>query len=120
MDIRKENRKIEKEIESQKITFNQFLMDNPNLTIKNAKKEFEDLNNNINNQTKKDDDITVIKNLFVNVLKDFSDNPEKLFDVFARNAELETITNGNNTNYNKTIEKITIQSVSILKAFSKI
>ena len=37
MDIRKENRKIEKELESQKITFKQFLMDNPNLTIKNAK-----------------------------------------------------------------------------------
>jgi hypothetical protein len=120
MDIRKENRKIEKEIESQKITFKQFLMDNPNLTIKNAKKQFEDLNNNINNQTKQDDDITVIKNLFVNVLKDFSDNPEKLFDVFARISNLKNITNGNNTNYNKTIEKITTQSVSILKAFSKI
>ena len=37
IDIRKENRKIEKELESQKITFKQFLMDNPNLTIKNAK-----------------------------------------------------------------------------------
>ena len=120
MDIRKENRKIEKELESQKITFKQFLMDNPNLTIKNAKKQFEDLNNNINNQTKQDDDITVIKNLFVNVLKDFSDNPEKLFDVFARISNLKNITNGNNTNYNKTIEKITTQSVSILKAFSKI
>ena len=120
MDIRKENRKIEKEIESQKITFKQFLMDNPNLTIKNAKKQFEDLNNNINNQTKQDDDITVIKNLFVNVLKDFSDNPEKLFDVFARISNLKNITNGNNTNYNKTIEKITTQSVSILKVFSKI
>ena len=120
MDIRKENRKIEKELESQKITFKQFLMDNPNLTIKNAKKQFEDLNNNINNQTKQDDDITVIKNLFVNVLKDFSDNPEKLFDVFARISNLKNITNGNNTNYNKTIEKITSQSVSILKAFSKI
>ena len=120
MDIRKENRKIEKELESQKITFKQFLIDNPNLTIKNAKKQFEDLNNNINNQTKQDDDITVIKNLFVNVLKDFSDNPEKLFDVFARISNLKNITNGNNTNYNKTIEKITTQSVSILKAFSKI
>ena len=120
MDIRKENRKIEEELESQKITFKQFLMDNPNLTIKNAKKQFEDLNNNINNQTKQDDDITVIKNLFVNVLKDFSDNPEKLFDVFARISNLKNITNGNNTNYNKTIEKITTQSVSILKAFSKI
>ena len=73
-----------------------------------------------NNQTKQDDDITVIKNLFVNVLKDFSDNPEKLFDVFARISNLKNITNGNNTNYNKTIEKITTQSVSILKAFSKI
>ena len=120
MDIRKENRKIEKEIESQKITFKQFLMDNPNLTIKNAKKQFEDLNNNINNQTKQDDDITVIKNLFVNVLKDFSDNPEKLFDVFAKISNLKNITNGSKTNYNKTIEKITTQSVSILKAFSKI
>lgn len=120
MDIRKENRKIEKELESKKITFKQFLMDNPNLTIKNAKKQFEDLNNNINNQTKQDDDITVIKNLFVNVLKDFSDNPEKLFDVFAKISNLKNITNGNNTNYNKTIEKITTQSVSILKAFSKI
>ena len=120
MDIRKENRKIEKELESQKITFKQFLMDNPNLTIKNAKKQFEDLNNNINNQTKQDDDITVIKNLFVDVLKNFSDNPEKLFDVFARISNLKNITNGNNTNYNKTIEKITTQSVSILKAFSKI
>lgn len=120
MDIRKENRKIEKELESQKITFKQFLMDNPNLTIKNAKKQFEDLNNNINNQTKQDDDITVIKNLFVNVLKDFSDNPEKLFDVFARISNLKNITNGSKTNYNKTIEKITTQSVSILKAFSKI
>ena len=120
MDIRKENRKIEKEIESQKITFKQFLMDNPNLTIKNAKKQFEDLNNNINNQTKQDDDITVIKNLFVNVLKDFSDNPEKLFDVFTKISNLNNITNGSKTNYNKTIEKITTQSVSILKAFSKI
>ena len=120
MDIRKENRKIEKEIESQKITFKQFLMDNPNLTIKNAKKQFEDLNNNINNQTKQDDDITVIKNLFVNVLKDFSDNPEKLFDVFAKISNLKNITNGSKTTYNKTIEKITTQSVSILKAFSKI
>lgn len=120
MDIRKENRKIEKELESQKITFKQFLMDNPNLTIKNAKKQFEDLNNNINNQTKQDDDITVIKNLFVNVLKDFSDNPEKLFDVFAKISNLKNITNGSKTNYNKTIEKITTQSVSILKAFSKI
>ena len=120
MDIRKENRKIEKELESQKITFKQFLMDNPNLTIKNAKKQFEDLNNNINNQTKQDDDITVIKNLFVDVLKNFSANPEILFEVFARNAELETITNGTRTHYNKTIEKITTQSVSILKAFSKI
>ena len=120
MDIRKENRKIEKELESQKITFKQFLMDNPNLTIKNAKKQFEDLNNNINNQTKQDDDITVIKNLFVNVLKDFSDNPEKLFDVFAKISNLKNITNGSKTNYNKTIEKIITQSVSILKAFSKI
>ena len=120
MDIRKENRKIEKELESQKITFKQFLMDNPNLTIKNAKKQFEDLNNNINNQTKQDDDITVIKSLFVNVLKDFSDNPEKLFDVFAKISNLKNITNGSKTNYNKTIEKITTQSVSILKAFSKI
>ena len=120
MDIRKENRKIEKELESQKITFKQFLMDNPNLTMKNAKKQFEDLNNNINNQTKQDDDITVIKNLFVNVLKDFSDSPEKLFDVFSRISNLKNITNGNNTNYNKTIEKITTQAVSILKAFSKI
>ena len=120
MKIRKENRKLEKDLESQKITFKQFLMDNPNLTIKNAKKQFEDLNNNINNQTKQDDDITVIKNLFVDVLKNFSDNPEKLFNVFARNAELETITNGTRTHYNKTIEKITTQSVSILKAFSKI
>ena len=120
MKIRKENRKLEKDLESQKITFKQFLMDNPNLTIKNAKKQFEELNNNINNQTKQDDDITVIKNLFVDVLKNFSDNPEKLFNIFARIAELETITNGSNTNYNKTIEKITTQSVSILKAFSKI
>ena len=120
MDIRKENRKIEKELESQKITFKQFLMDNPNLTIKNAKKQFEDLNNNINSQTKQDDDITVIKTLFVNVLKDFSDNPEKLFDVFAKISNLKNITNGSNTNYNKTIEKINTQSVSILKAFSKI
>ena len=95
-------------------------MDNPNLTIKNAKKQFEDLNNNINNKTKQDDDITVIKNLFVNVLKDFSDNPEKLFDVFAKISNLKNITNGSKTNYNKTIEKITTQSVSILKAFSKI
>ena len=120
MKIRKENREIEKSIESKKITFKEFLMDNPNLTIKNAKKQFEDLNNNINNQTKQDDNITVIKNLFVDVLKNFSDNPEKLFNVFARNAELETITNGTRTHYNKTIEKITTQSVSILKAFSKI
>lgn len=120
MDIRKENRKIEKELESQKITFKQFLMDNPNLTIKNAKKQFEDLNNNINNQTKQDDDITVIKSLFINVLKDFSDNPEKLFDVFAKISNLKNITNGTRTHYNKTIEKITTQSVSILKAFSKI
>ena len=120
MKIRKENRKLEKDLESQKITFKQFLMDNPNLTIKNAKKQFEDLNNNINNQTKQDDDITVIKNLFVDVLKNFSANPEKLFEVFARNAELETITNGTRTHYNKTIEKITTQAVSILKAFSKI
>ncbi len=120
MDIRKENRKIEKELESQKITFKQFLMDNPNLTIKNAKKQFEDLNNNINSQTKQDDDITVIKTLFVNVLKDFSDNPEKLFDVFAKISNLKNITNGSKTNYNKTIEKITTQSVSILKVFSKI
>lgn len=120
MKIRKENRKLEKDLESQKITFKQFLMDNPNLTIKNAKKQFEELNNNINNQTKQDDDITVIKNLFVDVLKNFSDNPEKLFNVFARNVELETITNGTITHYNKTIEKITTQAVSILKAFSKI
>ena len=120
MKIRKENRKLEKDLEFQKITFKQFLMDNPNLTIKNAKKQFEDLNNNINNQTKQVDEITVIKNLFVDVLKNFSDNPEKLFNVFARNAELETITNGTRTHYNKTIEKITTQSVSILKAFSKI
>lgn len=120
MKIRKENRKLEKDLESQKITFKQFLMDNPNLTIKNAKKQFEDLNNNINNQTKQDDNITVIKNLFVDVLKNFSANPEKLFEVFARNAELETITNGTRTHYNKTIEKITTQAVSILKAFSKI
>ena len=34
MKIRKENRKIEKSIESKKITFKEFLMDNPNLTIK--------------------------------------------------------------------------------------
>ena len=64
--------------------------------------------------------LLLLKNLFVNVLKDFSDNPEKLFDVFAKISNLKNITNGSNTNYNKTIEKITTQSVSILKAFSKI
>jgi len=119
MDIRKENRKIEKELESQKITFKQFLMDNPNLTIKNAKKEFEKVTEKINN-LEIVDEFTFLKIFFTDIFKDFSNNPEKLFAVFAKNVDSNQILPINRKQMNKNIEKLKVQSFSILKAFSKI
>ena len=114
--LRQENKdKIKKE----KITFKQFLMDNPNLTIKNAKKEFEKVTEKINN-LEIFDEFTFLKIFFTDIFKDFSNNPEKLFAVFAKNVDSNQILPINRKQMNKNIEKLKVQSFSILKAFSKI
>ena len=114
--LRQENKdKIKKE----KITFKQFLMDNPNLTIKNAKKEFEKVTEKINN-LEIVDEFTFLKIFFTDIFKDFSNNPEKLFAVFAKNVDSNQILPINCKQMNKNIEKLKVQSFSILKAFSKI
>ena len=114
--LRQENKdKIKKE----KITFKQFLMDNPNLTIKNAKKEFEKVTENINN-LESVNEFTFLKIFFTDIFKDFSNNPEKLFAVFAKNVDSKQILTVDRKQKNKNIEKLKIQTFSILKAFSKI
>ena len=114
--LRQENKdKIKKE----KITFKQFLMDNPNLTIKNAKKEFEKVTEKINN-LEIVDEFTFLKIFFIDIFKNFSNNPEKLFAVFAKNVDSNQILPINRKQMNKNIEKLKVQSFSILKAFSKI
>lgn len=114
--LRQENKdKIKKE----KITFKQFLMDNPNLTIKNAKKEFEKVTENINN-LESVNEFTFLKIFFTDIFKDFSNNPEKLFAVFAKNVDSKQILPINRKQKNKNIEKLKVQTFSILKAFSKI
>ena len=114
--LRQENKdKIKKE----KITFKQFLMDNPNLTIKNAKKEFEKVTENINN-LESVNEFTFLKIFFTDVFKNFSSNPEKLFAVFAKNVDPNQILTVDRKQKNKNIEKLKVQSFSILKAFSKI
>lgn len=114
--LRQENKdKIKKE----KITFKQFLMDNPNLTIKNAKKEFEKVTENINN-LESVNEFTFLKIFFTDIFKGFSNNPEKLFALFAKNVDSNQILPINRKQMNKNIEKLKVQSFSILKAFSKI
>ena len=114
--LRQENKdKIKKE----KFTFKQFLMDNPNLTIKNAKKEFEKVTEKINN-LEIVDEFTFLKIFFTDIFKNFSNNPEKLFAVFAKNVDSNQILPINRKQMNKNIEKLKVQSFSILKAFSKI
>ena len=114
--LRQENKdKIKKE----KITFKQFLMDNPNLTIKNAKKEFEKVTEKINN-LEIVDEFTFLKIFFTDIFKGFSNNPEKLFALFAKNVDSNQILPINRKQMNKNIEKLKVQSFSILKAFSKI
>lgn len=114
--LRQENKdKIKKE----KITFKQFLMDNPNLTIKNAKKEFEKVTENINN-LESVNEFTFLKIFFTDLFKNFSNNPEKLFALFAKNVDSNQILPINRKQMNKNIEKLKVQSFSILKAFSKI
>ena len=114
--LRQENKdKIKKE----KITFKQFLMDNPNLTIKNAKKEFEKVTENINN-LESVNEFTFLKIFFTDIFKDFSNNPEKLFAVFAKNVDPNQILTVDRKQKNKNIEKLKVQTFSILKAFSKI
>ena len=114
--LREENKdKIKKE----KITFKQFLMDNPNLTIKNAKKEFEKITENINN-LESVNEFTFLKIFFTDIFKDFSINPEKLFAVFTKNVDSKQILPINRKQKNKNIEKLKVQTFSILKAFSKI
>ena len=114
--LRQENKdKIKKE----KITFKQFLMDNPNLTIKNAKKEFEKVTENINN-LESVNEFTFLKIFFTDIFKDFSNTPEKLFAVFAKNVDPNQILTVNRKQKNKNIEKLKVQTFSILKAFSKI
>ena len=114
--LRRENKdKIKKE----KITFKQFLMDNPNLTIKNAKKEFEEVTEKINN-LEIVDEFTFLKIFFTDLFKNFSNNPEKLFALFAKNVDSNQILPINRKQMNKNIEKLKVQSFSILKAFSKI
>ena len=114
--LRQENKdKIKKE----KITFKQFLMDNPNLTIKNAKKEFEKVTENINN-LESVNEFTFLKIFFTDIFKDFSNNPEKLFAVFAKNVDSKQILTVDRKQKNKNIEKLKVQTFSILKAFSKI
>ena len=114
--LRQENKdKIKKE----KITFKQFLMDNPNLTIKNAKKEFEKITENINN-LESVNEFTFLKIFFTDIFKDFSNNPEKLFAVFTKNVDSKQILPINRKQKNKNIEKLKVQTFSILKAFSKI
>ena len=114
--LRQENKdKIKKE----KITFKQFLMDNPNLTIKNAKKEFEKVTENINN-LESVNEFTFLKIFFTDIFKNFSNNPEKLFAVFAKNVDPNQILTVDRKQKNKNIEKLKVQTFSILKAFSKI
>ncbi len=114
--LRKENKEnsVNKEI-----TFKQFLIDNPNLTIKNAKKQFENLNNNINNQ-KLINEFSFLKIFFINVFKNFSNNPEKLFELFIKNISPYKVMTVGTKQWNKNIEKLKVQTFSILKAFSKI
>lgn len=114
--LRKENK--ENPV-NKKIAFKQFLMDNPNLTIKNAKKQFENLNNNINNQ-KNIDEFSFLKIFFIDLFKNFSNNPEKLFELFIKNISPYKIMTVGTKQWNKNIEKLKVQSFSILKAFSKI
>ena len=106
-------------IKKEKITFKQFLMDNPNLTIKNAKKEFEKVTENINN-LESVNEFTFLKIFFTDIFKGFSNNPEKLFALFAKNVDSNQILPINRKQMNKNIEKLKVQSFSILKAFSKI
>jgi len=114
--LRQENKdKIKKE----KITFKQFLMDNPNLTIKNAKKEFEKVTENINN-LESVNEFTFLKIFFTDIFKNFSNNPEKLFSVFVKNVDPNQILTVNCKQKNKNIEKLKVQTFSILKALSKI
>ena len=114
--LRQENKdKIKKE----KITFKQFLMDNPNLTIKNAKKQFEKVTENINN-LELVNEFTFLEIFFTDIFKDFSNNPEKLFAVFAKNVDPNQILTVDRKQRNKNIEKLKVQTFSILKAFSKI
>ena len=114
--LRKENKEnpVNKEI-----TFKQFLIDNPNLTIKNAKKQFENLNNNINNQ-KLINEFSFLKIFFINVFKNFSNNPEKLFELFIKNISPYKVMTVGTKQWNKNVEKLKVQTFSILKAFSKI
>ena len=114
--LRKENKEnsVNKEI-----TFKQFLIDNSNLTIKNAKKQFENLNNNINNQ-KLINEFSFLKIFFINVFKNFSNNPEKLFELFIKNISPYEIMTVGTKQWNKNVEKLKVQTFSILKAFSKI
>ena len=94
-------------------------MDNPNLTIKNAKKEFEKVTEKINN-LEIVDEFTFLKIFFTDLFKNFSNNPEKLFALFAKNVDSNQILPINRKQMNKNIEKLKVQSFSILKAFSKI
>ena len=114
--LRKENKEnsVNKEI-----TFKQFLIDNSNLTIKDSKKQFENLNNNINNQ-KLINEFSFLKIFFINVFKNFSNNPEKLFELFIKNISPYEIMTVGTKQWNKNVEKLKVQTFSILKAFSKI
>ena len=114
--LRKENKEnpVNKEI-----TFKQFLMDNPNLTIKNAKKEFEKITENINN-LESVNEFTFLKIFFTDIFKDFSNNPEKLFELFIKNISPYEVMTVGTKKWNKNVEKLKVQTFSILKAFSKI
>ena len=114
--LRKENKEnpVNKEI-----TFKQFLMDNPNLTIKNAKKEFEKITENINN-LESVNEFTFLKIFFTDIFKDFSNNPEKLFELFIKNISPYEVMTVGTKQWNKNVEKLKVQTFSILKAFSKI
>lgn len=97
-------------------------MDNPNLRIKNAKKEFEKVTENINN-LESVNEFTFLKIFFTDIFKNFSNNPEKLFSVFVKNVDpnqIHPINRKQMNKKNKNIEKLKVQTFSILKAFSKI
>lgn len=127
-EIHKKSVKLWKEtvntVSSNEISFKDFVLKNKHLTLKEAKEQFSLMQKKVKENKRSFNDVEKIafKQIFIEIFKEFTTEAESLYNIFISlgSQDKAFIVSNDRKQFHKDIEKMKVQSFSILKAFSKV